>query len=388
MQKEIDYIGLFLLFKETHKMKKSLVLFSLLSILVACGSEDGPDIEVDSFNRQAMLGNWADNIIIPAYEDLSAKIGLLKISSSAFTTLPNESNLTSLRTAWLDAYMTWQSVDMFEIGKAEEIALRNYMNVYPIDADAMQESLLDGNYDLTSVNRQDEQGFSALDFMLHGLADSDADIIAFYTNGVDGGKYKTYMTDVVGRMQALTNSVLDDWKGGFRNTFVSRNGSSGTESVNSLLNDYLFYYEKFLRAGKVGIPAGVFSGTPLSNNVEARYRANVSKSLFLKALDATQNFFNGVHFDGQNSGISLNDYLDELNSIKDTEDLSVLINTQFDLARTKANNLSEDLGDQVETNNTLMLETFDELQKNVVYMKVDLFQALNVKIDYVDADGD
>ena len=94
--------------------------------------------------------------------------------------------------------------------------------------------------------------------MLHGLADSDADIIAFYTNGVDGGKYKTYMTDVVGRMQALTNSVLDDWKGGFRNTFVSRNGSSGTESVNSLLNDYLFYYEKFLRAGKVGIPAGVF----------------------------------------------------------------------------------------------------------------------------------
>ena len=95
-----------------------------------------------------------------------------------------------------------------------------------------------------------------------------------------------------------------------------------------------------------------------------------------------------MHFDGQNSGISLNDYLDELNSIKDTEDLSVLINTQFDLARTKANNLSEDLGDQVETNNTLMLETFDELQKNVVYMKVDLFQALNVKIDYVDADGD
>ena len=35
-----------------------------------------------------------------------------------------------------------------------------------------------------------------------------------------------------------------------------------------------------------------------------------------------------------------------------------------------------------------MLETFYELQKNVVYMKVDLFQALNVKIDYVDADGD
>ena len=369
-------------------MKKTLALFSLLSILMACGSDDGPEIEVDSFNRQAMLANWADNIIIPAYENFSAKIGILKTSSSAFTALPNDSNLASLRTAWLDAYMAWQSVDMFEIGKAEEITLRNYMNVYPLDADAMQQSLLDGNYDLTSVNRQDEQGFSALDFMLHGLADSDADIIAFYTNDVDVDKYKAYMTDVVDRMQALANSVLDDWKGGYRDTFVSKDGSSATESVNSLLNDYLFYYEKFLRAGKIGIPAGVFSGTPLSNNVEARYRANVSKSLLLKALDASQNFFNGVHFNGQTSGISLNNYLDELNSIKDTEDLSVLINTQFDLARTKVNSLSEDLGDQIESNNTLMLETFDELQKNVVYIKVDLFQALNVKVDYVDADGD
>lgn len=369
-------------------MKKTIALFSLLSILIACGSEDGPEIEVDSFNRQAMLENWTDNIIIPAYEELSAKIELLKTSSSAFTLLPNESNLTSLRTAWLDAYMAWQSVDMFEIGRAEKITLRNYMNVYPLDADAMQQSLLDGNYDLTSVNRQDEQGFSALDFMLHGLADSDADIVAFYTDDVNGEKYKTYMTDVVDRMQALSNSVLDDWNNEYRDTFVGRDGSSGTESVNTLLNDFMFYYERFLRAGKIGIPAGVFSGTPLSNNVEARYSANVSKSLFLEALNATQNFFNGVHFDGQNSGISINDYLDELNSIKDTEDLSVLINTQFDLARSKANSLSDDLGNQVENNNTLMLETYDELQKNVVYLKVDMFQAINVKIDYVDADGD
>ena len=126
----------------------------------------------------------------------------------------------------------------------------------------------------------------------------------------------------------------------------------------------------------------------MSSTVEARYRANVSKALFLQALNATQNFFNGVHFNGQTSGISLKDYLDELNSIKDTEDISVLINAQFDMARTKANGLSENLANQIDTNNTLMLETYDELQKNVVYLKVDMLQALNVKVDYVDADGD
>ena len=44
--------------------------------------------------------------------------------------------------------------------------------------------------------------------------------------------------------------------------------------------------------------------------------------------------------------------------------------------------------DQVETNNSLMLQTYDELQKNVILMKVDMLQALNINVDYVDADGD
>lgn len=35
-----------------------------------------------------------------------------------------------------------------------------------------------------------------------------------------------------------------------------------------------------------------------------------------------------------------------------------------------------------------MLQTYDELQKNVILMKVDMLQALNINVDYVDADGD
>ena len=38
--------------------------------------------------------------------------------------------------------------------------------------------------------------------------------------------------------------------------------------------------------------------------------------------------------------------------------------------------------------NTLMLQTYDVLQDNVVYLKVDMLQALDIRVDYVDADGD
>ena len=35
-----------------------------------------------------------------------------------------------------------------------------------------------------------------------------------------------------------------------------------------------------------------------------------------------------------------------------------------------------------------MLELYDELQRGVVLAKVDMMQAMNIKVDYVDADGD
>ncbi|MDZ7718350.1 MAG: hypothetical protein U5K72_05960 [Balneolaceae bacterium] len=101
-----------------------------------------------------------------------------------------------------------------------------------------------------------------------------------------------------------------------------------------------------------------------------------------------QNFFNGKHFNSQQTGESLASYLDYLNTMKEGADLTQLINNQFDTARDQAEELNPDFAAQVESDNSKMLATFDELQKNMVYLKVDMLQALNINVDYVDADGD
>jgi hypothetical protein len=155
-----------------------------------------------------------------------------------------------------------------------------------------------------------------------------------------------------------------------------------------MVNDYIFYYEKALRAGKIGIPAGVFSGSPLSDRVEAFYSRDFSKELFMEALDAVQNFFNGTHFGTEQNGESLRSYLEFLETTKNGESLAVLINSQFENARQEAESLNANFAAQVETNNTQMLTTYDQLQQNVVFLKVDMLQALNISVDYVDADGD
>lgn len=68
-------------------MKKHLFIFLLISVFVfSCKNDDeGSTGPVDNFDRQAMLANWADNIIIPAFGAFAEKTTALKNAGEAFS---------------------------------------------------------------------------------------------------------------------------------------------------------------------------------------------------------------------------------------------------------------------------------------------------------------
>jgi ketosteroid isomerase-like protein len=357
----------------------------MIFFIVACSGDEVPKANPDNFDRKAMLTNWADNIIMPGYELYVQKISELVTAKNTFLADRSIKNLDLLKSAWLESYMAWQSVSMFEIGKAEQLSLRDFTNVFPTSMEGIEANMSSGNYDLSLPSSRDKQGFPALDYLLHGSADTPAMIIGRF-EGEE--KVRSYLNELVNRLESLSTTVLNDWKAGYRDTFVQNSGSDASSSVNKLVNDYMFYYERALRAGKIGIPAGVFSNTPLSDRVEAFYRKDVSKTLFMAGLNAAVDFFNGKYFDGSGQGESLKSYLDFINSLQDGGNLSNLINDQFSKTITQAESLNENFYSEVETANDKMLKTYDELQVNTILLKVDMFQALNIQVDYVDADGD
>ncbi|MEQ9280855.1 MAG: imelysin family protein [Balneola sp.] len=370
-------------------MKRYLLLFLSASLIISSCTETNPSgPDPDDFDRKAILENWADNIIIPALSDFSEKTESLKTAGNSFAENPNQQALESLRDEWKAGYLALQHVSMFETSKTMEIRYRNNLNIYPVDTAEVKENINQGNYNLKLPSEIDQQGFPTLDYLLYGLAGNEDEILSFYTSGENSSDYRNYVVDLVNRIDSLTDVVLNDWNSGFRDEFVNNSGNGANSSIDMMVNDFIFYYEKNLRAGKIGIPAGVFSGTPLPQNVEGFYSGEFSKELFMESLTATQNFFNGKHFNSETSGLSLSDYLDFLNSIKNGTDLTQLINQQFELSRNKAENMNSSFADQVEIDNSLMLQTYDELQKNVILLKVDMLQALNINVDYVDADGD
>ena len=366
-------------------MRIKFILLTVLMVVSCNPSEDMPPENVDDFDRQAMLTEWADNIIIPAYDNHLSKLQAFREVLVAWQNDQSLTQLNELRNQWKQVYLSWQYATIFEIGRAEALMMRGFMNTYPTDTSAIIANISDASVNLSLPSTADAQGLPAFDFLLYGLAENDTDIVTRLADPL----YTAYLQKLVDRMIDLTSEVLDDWNGTYRNDFVQNVASSATGSVDKLVNDYVYYYERHLRAGKVGIPAGVFSGKIEAQTVEALYAGDFSKELLLQAIDISQDFFNGqTQINSSASSLGLADYLDYLNTIKETEDLTALINAQFDAAREKAQQLQDDFVDQLESDPTVMLEVYDELQKNVVLLKVDLMQALNVRVDYVDADGD
>lgn len=370
-------------------MKKILLILGFIALIFACSSNDSNNSSGDNYDRTALLTNWADNIIIPGYVNYQVKVQLLVTATTTFVTTPTEVNLQALRASWLEAYKAYQYIAMYNLGKAEEINLNVASNTYPTNVTGIESNMSSGSYDLSLLSQLDKQGFPALDYLINGLGGNDALIVGFYTTNANAANYKQYLAAVTARLKTNADVVVNDWNSGFRNSFVTNNGTSVSSSVNKTANLFVKNLEKDIRTGKLGIPAGVFSGgVKYPEKVEAYYKNDVSKELLNVAIQASQDFFNGKHFNTATTGVSLKSYLDHLGAVKNGSKLSDIINNQFTAIYTASNVLNSSFSQQINADNLKMIGTYDALQQNVIYAKLDMMQALKITIDYVDSDGD
>ena len=375
-------------------MKKiNFFLLSIFSVflIIACSSEsDENQNQVADFDRSSILKNYAENIIIPRYNDFKLALDNLKSSVDSYVAYPMVSTYDDMHDDWFEAYKKWQHVEMFNIGKAEEIMYFNTINTYPVDELRINENISSKRYELSNANDWSSQGLSGVDYMLHGIEDNKEKIIQKY---VDDANYGDYLKNLLVIMTSNTDDIVQDWPT-YKDTFVQSSGNSNSSSLNMITNDFVYYFEKGLRANKIGIPAGVYSGgNTLPSKVEAYYSSknsfqDISKDLAKEAVIASENLFLGKSSNGVN-GPSLKTYLDYIyNSDVNKENLSPIISSNFQKAKEAIDLLDSNFVNQINNDKTKMLNAFDKLQAIVVNMKTDMLSLLSIQVDYIDADGD
>ena len=340
-------------------------------------------LQSDTFDRGSILVNYSENIIIPRYNTFKLSMDNLKNSIESFSASPTSENYDNLQNNWIDAYKKWQYVEVFNISEAEELMYGLKMNTYPVSKERIDNNIETEKTDLTNPNDWAAQGFPAIDYMLHGIADTKDAVIDLYTSN---SKYGSYLLTLGNVMNVSTIQVVDDWST-YKDTFNLSFDNTATSAFNMMVNDFVYYFEKGLRTNKIGIPAGRFSSTPLPDKIEAYYYSknsfgNLSKTLALEARKGAEDLFLGLNSDGI-EGPSYKSYLDYLET-----DIGSSVKTKLEEATLKIDDLQDNFLTQISENNNLMLVAFDALQTIVVNLKTDMLSNFNIAVDYTDADGD
>ncbi len=349
------------------------ILFGVLLTATNCKKDKEDDPGITDFNRSELMSNVANNLIIPQYLAFQTELNQLSNDYSVFVSNQNSSTLLTVQNQWIETIVSWQSASMFEIGPAMTVGLRASIGAFPTDTAKVISNAVSGSYNLGTAANTDAIGLSSLDFMLFRT-----DALSYFSSTT----YQQYGSDVIQKMQTELNSVVSQWQGSYKETFIAGTGTESTSGFSKLVNEFCLDYE-LVKNAKVGTPLGVYSlGITMPEYIEARY-SGISLQLVEESIKASQRLFNGNKLDGS-SGIGFDDYLNAL----EKSTLSSSINTKYSEILAAESALSGSFEENLTSNFSGLEALHLRLSQMVVMIKTDMPSSFGVLITYQDNDGD
>ena len=329
--------------------------------------------------RQDIAIHLTSNLILPAYQDLSQKAVALNQAASILSADATDENLNDLRAAHQALWNCWQKTSLFYFGPIVSNGLRAGVNTYPTDPDKIETNITTGTYQLGSLGNQDAEGLPALDYLLNNV-DEITPLGEFTEERLD---YIFTLTTTILEQVQIAETEWDN--GSFKDNFTGSD-ATGTDvgsSLGLIVNGIDLHFQRFVRDGKVAIPAGLRSaGVSRPQSVEALY-GKYSTSLLLTSLNAYKDYFDGKS-NVRNDGPSILEYLRQIGQ----EALADQIDNHFTILIDKVELLDASIAEQIEIDNDALIDVFLSMQDLVAIFKSDMASVMGISITNQDNDGD
>ncbi|MEM7296734.1 MAG: imelysin family protein, partial [Bacteroidota bacterium] len=224
-----------------------LVVFTVaVASFQACSDDETGNPELSDFTDQ--LTNQIDEVILPTVASYKTEMANFESTSESVTSPMDEVALSSLRNAFQNAYMNYQSIAMHDYFANSSLNLVKFSNLYPIEVDILENLIETGSRDFNSSNHERANGFPAIDYMLYG----PSDVIAFFN---EDDKRLSFLKALITNMKERADNLDTQWNS-LRDAFVEADGVSKGSAISGQLNGSSAYYEFSIREDKVGIPIG------------------------------------------------------------------------------------------------------------------------------------
>lgn len=361
-----------------HIFTLSLLFLGILS--TSCNKETSSSCNAD-YDQGALFRNMADAVIIPSFTKSKNSVADLDIKIDAFVDNPTSDNLAAVRTSFRTAYLDWQTTEYFNFGPSESIQLNTKMNNFPVSAALLEANISFGEYNLDAPDNY-YSGFPALDYLLYGVGDDDAAILAKYTSDENAQEYLDYLSTVIDLMLAKLNVATEEWTNNYRNSFIGNEGTADGTSISLILNSLNENFENTRRA-RLGIPSGFHElNVPAFPDKVEGYYSGLSLELLKRNMQSAKDYFNGLNGEG------IDDYLEYSGMTKENINLEIAINNQFDATINALNEIPETLAQSIVDFPTEIQDAYVPLANQVVLLKTDTPSALCVSITYIDNASD
>ncbi|MBS1662745.1 MAG: imelysin family protein [Bacteroidetes bacterium] len=379
--------------------RKHLIIFPIVTLITASGifyscSKSGggnnPGGGGGNTGKDTILTNIGNNIILPAYVNLSASVNSLDSAILDFNAGPTSAKLTATQNIFKTAYINWQYASAYNyFGPASSGSpLLSSVNLFPAGARTIDSNIFVASYNVNGFTNVAAKGFPAIDYLLFGAKTAALDS---FTTSKYAANRKQYLATVSADIKTTANNALKGWQssgGNYINTFINGTGNSISSSLGLLLNSFIQDFE-ILKNYKLGIPlAKQPPGTTLPilpDQVEAYY-SGISSQLALNQLKAAQNLYLGIGTAG--AGPGLKDYLIQKQTKYGNGLLSDTIRVNLATAVSGMQAIPDPFSQTIQTNAAPSIAVYTTTQKLVVLIKTDMTSALGVLVTFGDNDGD
>ncbi|MEM1349412.1 MAG: imelysin family protein [Myxococcota bacterium] len=360
---------------------KRLVPSSVCAALLAasCGAE------VDTFDRNAMLKDVGEDLIVPSYTALVDEAKVLESAAADFCSAPSVPALTTVLEAWAATKEAQERTEGWRFGPYRTGSIGARIDRWPTKPVDI-ERILDGDTALTpefiASTGANKKGLPAIEYFITSDAGPEV-VVSTFTGGAAGARRCSYLSSAATDVRVGSEAVLAAWTGGYLAEF-SRAGedstqfASGQEAVDLLVNGMIGELEVIVKT-QLGKPLGDASGGTPDRELLESWRTGRSADDVLANVESVRAAYIGA---GDGS-VGLSAFVTDRDPDLDARARRALDDA---VAATKA--MPAPLRDSVVQAPQGVRAASDAIDAAVRVLKVDVAARLGVLLTFNDADGD
>jgi predicted lipoprotein len=294
---------------------------ALLAVTAGCGGDEAPTGPTDGFDRSAMLGHLAREVLLPIQERVAARAAALPGAIGAYCDALDAGSAgatrDAARAAWREAVDAWQLADAVLLGPAamDQRTLRERIYAWPllspcgVDRDTASSWQAPASYDVAG-KLPNVRSLATVEYLLYTAATAHTCAVApagWDALGADLPRARCRQAQkIAADVAAQAETLAQAWRpaGGDYAGQLARAGQTGSpipsaqEGANRI-SDALFYVEAIVKDMKLGEAAGLTVNAcgavqaPCLRELELIYSDRASAAIRAN-LAALQSVFTGV----------------------------------------------------------------------------------------------